>query len=115
MTERTIFLDALGKEDPAERAAYLDAVCAGKPGLRERIEELLRSHREAGPFLDVPVLEQIAAADRSRTLPGPPRAPAALESGSGSPASDRPAAAPDRAEPPPGQGRGDGGEANGAE
>jgi hypothetical protein len=54
MTERTIFLAALDKEDPAERAAYLDAVCAGKPALRRRIEELLQSHREAGTFLDVP-------------------------------------------------------------
>ena len=34
MTERTIFFGALEREDPAERAAYLDAVCAGKPALQ---------------------------------------------------------------------------------
>jgi serine/threonine-protein kinase len=61
MLERTNFLDALGREDPADRAAYLDAACAGQPALRERIEELLRSHQELGDFLDVPVLEQLTA------------------------------------------------------
>jgi hypothetical protein len=74
MSERTIFLGALDREDPAERATYLDAVCAGKPGLRQRIEDLLRSHREAGTFLDVPAPEQIAAAGLPPAFPEPPRA-----------------------------------------
>src|SRR6516225_5255118 len=64
MTEREIFLDALELEDPAERAAYLDAACAGRPALRRRVEELLRSHREAGTFLEVPAVEQVSAADQ---------------------------------------------------
>jgi serine/threonine protein kinase len=78
MNERTIFLGALDREDPAERAAYLDAVCAGKPALRRRIEELLRSHREADTFLNVPAPEQIAAAEQSLAFLAPPREPGAL-------------------------------------
>ena len=29
MNERTVFLEALDKDDPGERAAYLDTACAG--------------------------------------------------------------------------------------
>jgi hypothetical protein len=68
MIERTIFLGALDREDLAERAAYLNAACAARPGLRRRIEELLRSHREAGAFLDVPAQEQLAAAGQSQAF-----------------------------------------------
>ena len=72
MNERTIFLEALDREGPA-RAAYLDAACAGRPLLRKRVEELLRCHREAGDFLDVPALEQLAAAGWLLSFFGPPR------------------------------------------
>jgi hypothetical protein len=80
MSERSIFLGALDREDPAVRAAYLDTACAGKPALRQRVEELLRSHREAGTFLDVPAPEQLAAADaeQSLTFLGPPHEPGCL-------------------------------------
>jgi hypothetical protein len=40
MTERSIFLTALEKETPEERAAYLDEACAGKPELRRQVEIL---------------------------------------------------------------------------
>ncbi len=63
MTERTIFLGALERKDSAERSAYLDTVCAGKPSLRLRIEELLRSYRDAGTFLEVPAAEQLAGGE----------------------------------------------------
>src|SRR5262245_22202785 len=78
MTEREIFLDALEKDDPAARAAYLDAACAGRPALRQRIEELLRSHQEADTFLNVPAVEQLAAAESSLAFLGPPRESGAL-------------------------------------
>jgi WD40 repeat protein/tRNA A-37 threonylcarbamoyl transferase component Bud32 len=78
MTERTIFLGALERKDPAERAAYLDRVCAGKPELRRRIEDLLHSHRAADWFLEVPAPEQVAAAEQSLAFLGPPREPASL-------------------------------------
>src|SRR5262249_6550079 len=44
----------------------------------QRIEELLRSHREADTFLEVPAPEQLAAAERSLAFLGPPREPGAL-------------------------------------
>jgi eukaryotic-like serine/threonine-protein kinase len=37
-----------------ERAAYLDQVCAGDAALRQRVEELLRSHSLAKSFLEEP-------------------------------------------------------------
>jgi serine/threonine protein kinase/Flp pilus assembly protein TadD len=52
MREETIFIEALDKEDPAERAAFLDQACAGDPALRERIEKLLLRHEETGGPLD---------------------------------------------------------------
>jgi WD40 repeat protein/serine/threonine protein kinase/Flp pilus assembly protein TadD len=54
MTERDIFIAALQKEDPAERRAYLDEACAGRPELRQQVEHLLRLHEAAGSFLDRP-------------------------------------------------------------
>src|SRR5262245_8414394 len=72
MTEREIFLDALEREDPAVRAAYLDAACAGRPALRRRVEELLRYHREDPTYLNVPAMEQLAAAEESLAFLSPP-------------------------------------------
>ncbi len=54
MTERMIFEAALERNDPAERAAYLEQVCAGDAGLRRRIDELIEAHFAPGAFLDVP-------------------------------------------------------------
>src|SRR5262249_28890969 len=61
MSERAIFLAALDK-DPSERAAFLDEACAGNEALRRGVETLLRFHEQSHGFLDVPVLEQLAAA-----------------------------------------------------
>jgi serine/threonine protein kinase len=77
MTEREIFLDALELEDPAAHAAFLDAACAGRPALRQRIEELLRYHRVDTTFLNVPVMEQLAD-ERSLDFLGPPAEPGSL-------------------------------------
>jgi eukaryotic-like serine/threonine-protein kinase len=52
MREQTVFIEALEKEDPAERAAFLDPACAGDADLRERMERLLRRHQERASFLD---------------------------------------------------------------
>src|SRR4051794_39073113 len=52
MDEASIFLGALQKPAVADRAAYLDAACAGDEGLRHSVEMLLRAHDEAGDFLD---------------------------------------------------------------
>jgi serine/threonine protein kinase len=56
MTEETIFQAALDRQSPADRAAYLDEVCAGNPALRQRVEALLCSHADPDSFLDVPAL-----------------------------------------------------------
>jgi hypothetical protein len=73
MTEREIFLGALDKEEAAARAAYLDATYVGRPALRQRVEALLRSHREADSFLNVPAMEQVAAAEAPLTFLEPSR------------------------------------------
>jgi serine/threonine protein kinase len=60
MTERDIFIVALQKEDPAQRRAYLDEVCAHRPELRKQVENLLQLHQGAGSFLEKPVAESAA-------------------------------------------------------
>lgn len=44
MTEETLFVAALEKPDPVERAAFLDRACRGDSNLRERIEDRLRRY-----------------------------------------------------------------------
>src|SRR6516165_7512826 len=61
VTEQEIFEQAIDKAYE-ERAAFLEAACAGDATLRRRIETLLQSHTDAGPFLQVPAVEQLAAA-----------------------------------------------------
>jgi hypothetical protein len=51
MQEQSIFVEALDKEEPAERAAFLDRVCASDPALRQRIERLLQRHEQADSFI----------------------------------------------------------------
>src|SRR5688572_33473076 len=60
MSERSIFLEALDKDDPAQRSAYLDTACAGDDVLRRRVELLLKSHAEAGSFLGKLAPERVA-------------------------------------------------------
>jgi WD40 repeat protein/serine/threonine protein kinase len=65
MSEREIFFQALDRDDPAERAAFLDVACGGDAALRHRVEALLRSHAQAGDFLDTPAAEQLSAKRRA--------------------------------------------------
>ncbi len=58
MTEREIFTAALNKSDPADRAAYLDEVCAGDADLHKRIASLLAEHAQLGSFLESPATER---------------------------------------------------------
>src|SRR5262245_59275568 len=62
MSERTIFMTALEKSTPEQRAAFLDEACAGDAAMRERVEALLQSHEQGGSFLGQPVPERMAAA-----------------------------------------------------
>jgi serine/threonine protein kinase len=51
MDEASIFLEALEKPLPDERAAFLDQACGGNAELRRSVELLLRAHDKAGGFL----------------------------------------------------------------
>jgi hypothetical protein len=62
MSEQAIFLAAMDK-DPSEHAAFLDEACAGDEALRRGVETLLRLHAAPHPFLEVPAVEQLAAAN----------------------------------------------------
>lgn len=50
-----VFLAALEKGTPKERAAYLDEACKDNPDLRRRVDRLLQAHPKAGDFLEPPV------------------------------------------------------------
>jgi serine/threonine protein kinase/tetratricopeptide (TPR) repeat protein len=54
LAQESIFLYALECESAAERAAYLDRVCADKPELRAEVESLLCAHERSGDILDLP-------------------------------------------------------------
>src|SRR5262245_55397547 len=51
MRERDLFIEALQKADPAERALYLDTACAGDDALRQCILQLLAQHEKNESFL----------------------------------------------------------------
>jgi serine/threonine protein kinase/lipopolysaccharide biosynthesis regulator YciM len=54
MSEESIFVTALEKPTPAERAAYLQEACGSNDELRLRVEALLRAHERSGDLLDPP-------------------------------------------------------------
>src|SRR4030095_6005665 len=54
-----LFHDALERE-PAQRAAFLEAACAGDEELRREVASLIRSHQDADGLIDLPVLEKAA-------------------------------------------------------
>src|SRR5262245_4099412 len=64
MKTEEIFLAALDKQTLAERQAYLDTVCGDNPDLRAQVEGLLRSHDQAGSFLDAPLFDPPPTIDR---------------------------------------------------
>jgi serine/threonine protein kinase/Flp pilus assembly protein TadD len=76
MHEQSIFIEALEREDPAERAAFLDRACAGDADLRHRIDRLLQRHLQGGSFLESPASDLLATADEPiRERPGTPIGP----------------------------------------
>src|SRR5262245_38540251 len=70
-SESSIFLAAIEKTSAAERAAYLDEVCAGNPQLRGEVEALLAAHER------LPAAGAEAAVTGGATL-GPPVPPTAV-------------------------------------
>src|SRR5262249_54426449 len=67
MSERDLFDAALAIDDPAERAAYLDRVCAGNPALRDHLSGLLSMHGQVGSFLESPARAAVATVDEHIT------------------------------------------------
>jgi WD40 repeat protein/serine/threonine protein kinase len=74
MQEQSLFIEALEKEDPAERAAFLDQVGAADPALRKRIEKLLHRHEESGAFMERPATALIGRVDEPSVSEQPGRA-----------------------------------------
>src|SRR5215208_6964456 len=57
-TEREIFVEAIEKPTPEERAAYLDDACGrDTSGLRQRVEGLLAKHFQQDSFMKHPAVE----------------------------------------------------------
>jgi serine/threonine protein kinase len=54
---KEIFLTALEKEDPAQRADYLNDACGHDEAVRRHVEVLLRKHEQAGSFLAPPAAD----------------------------------------------------------
>jgi serine/threonine protein kinase len=71
MLEQSIFIEALEKEDPADRAAFLDQVCSTDPALRQRIERLLQRHQQTDSFLDCPAPTLPRTVEEQPTGEGP--------------------------------------------
>src|SRR5262245_22279515 len=78
MTEREIFVAALEKAEPTERAAHLVQACGGDAPLRQRVEALLRSYFTAADFMDVPVVEQLAGGGAAPDFLAPSEKPGSL-------------------------------------
>src|SRR5688572_22751984 len=69
---KAIFLAAAELPDVAARTAYLEQVCGGDTGLRERVEALLCSHDPSGSFLGTPAAA-LPDSDNAGTMAlGPP-------------------------------------------
>jgi serine/threonine protein kinase len=62
--EEAIFNAALEIDVADQRSAYLDAACGDQPGLRQRVEALLRRHAEREGPLDRPDFSRVATTDR---------------------------------------------------
>jgi tetratricopeptide (TPR) repeat protein/serine/threonine protein kinase len=76
MNEQSLFIAALEKESPAERAAFLDQACAGDPDLRQRLERLLARHAQPDSLLDTPAVTGAYAPETDRPAAEAPALPA---------------------------------------
>jgi serine/threonine protein kinase/WD40 repeat protein len=84
MNQETLFHEALARP-AAERAAFLDAACAGRPELRTAVEALLAAHEASGSFLDQPAIDPNATSAHDGPVPmadeRPPDAPGTILAG----------------------------------
>jgi len=68
---KSIFSEAIEKRTAEERATYLDKACGDDTELRSKIAELLKAHKEAGDFLEIPALEPDVTMESSAVIEGP--------------------------------------------
>jgi WD40 repeat protein/serine/threonine protein kinase len=66
-SERSIFLAAIEKESPAERAAYLAEACGGDTSLRAEVEALLAAHGRLG---EMPAESEATVDESTQEGPG---------------------------------------------
>src|SRR5947199_8673001 len=78
---KEIFLAAVEKASPEERAACLHEACGEDEALRRQVEALVRKHDEAGSFLASPVLDPEEPVDSQPGEAGPPLTPPRRASG----------------------------------
>jgi eukaryotic-like serine/threonine-protein kinase len=67
----SIFLAALEKNSPEERAVYLDAACGTDANLRAHVERLLRAEPRVGGFLQAPAPGLVATTPERPLTEGP--------------------------------------------
>src|SRR5262245_51544418 len=70
---KTIFNEALERQDGPERAAYLDEACRGDAELRAQVEGLLRDHEQIGHFLGTAAGSGSSSAEAAGREPGDPQ------------------------------------------
>ena len=58
MNELDLFAAVIAIAEPGERAALLERECAGRPDLRNRIDQLVSAHFKSNALLDVPQTDQ---------------------------------------------------------
>src|SRR5262245_40688094 len=69
--EKDVFVASLTLPDAAEREAYLQAACAGRPDLRDRVRQLLAAHEESqGPLDRGPAAPGVTADAGHAETPG---------------------------------------------
>lgn len=56
-TEETLFVEALTRSRPEDRAAFLDSACQSDPAMRVRVEALLEATERDDDFLGRPAIE----------------------------------------------------------
>src|SRR5262249_23429769 len=71
MKAEEIFLAAVEKKLPGERAAYLEGACGNAAALRAQVLALLQSHEQAGSFLEQPLFFASPTSDTSAVDEGP--------------------------------------------
>ncbi len=73
MNELDLFAAVIAIAEPGERAALLERECAGRPDLRNRIDQLVSAHFKSNALLDAPETDQtaphVSAGSETASLP----------------------------------------------